>query len=273
MRHDVWFGLSLDGVATDPKALLDRARRADDDGLDLVSIADHPWLGEQPDAYATMGVVLGATTRISAVVDVTNLPTRPAPMLARAATTLNTLSSGRFVLGIGAGGSYPEIARLGAGVVSPGAAVRALTEAIEVVRALSGGGPAVTVDGEFVRTSELAPSPHPGPPIWTGSVGPASLAVTGRLADGWIPGHAADWRSERVATSRPVIDAAAVAAGRIPGDIATIYNVARPVTADELVTAVRTYGAGGFLFFGDDEASISWSRDVVPMARAGLARG
>jgi alkanesulfonate monooxygenase SsuD/methylene tetrahydromethanopterin reductase-like flavin-dependent oxidoreductase (luciferase family) len=290
MQPDVWFGLSLDGVAGDAKALLDRARRADDDGLDLVTIADHPWLGDKADAYATLGVVLGATTRLTGAVNVTNLPNRPAPVLARTVTALSALSGGRVVLGLGAGGSYPQIARLGLEVLTPAQAVRAFAEAITVIRALSGGGPPVTIEGEFVRVRDLAPSPVPTPPIWTGSVGPASLAVTGRLADGWIPGHAADWRSARVATSRPVIDEAAVAAGRDPRQIATVYNLPGRITAtplpatrdgdgrwiggsvrqwaDELATAVHSYGAGGFVFFGDDASADRWSREVVPAVRA-----
>ena len=286
MRQDVWFGLSLDDFAGDAPALLDRARRADDDGLDLVTIADHPWLGDKLDAYATVGVVLGRTSRVRAAVNVTNLPTRPPAMLSRTVTTLSDLSGGRVVLGLGAGGSYPQIARLGVDVVSPAAAVRAFEEAITLIRALSGSGDPVTLAG--VR--DLAPAPAPAPPIWTGSVGPASLAVTGRLADGWIPGHAADWRSARVARSRPIIDAAAVAAGRDPAAIATVYNLPGRITAeplsatrdengrwlggsvrqwaDELVTAVCAYGAGGFVIFPADAETVRrWSTQVVPLVR------
>ena len=63
-----------------------------------------------------------------------------------------------------------------------------------VVRALSGGGDPVTFDGEFYHVTELTPAAAPTPPIWTGSLGTKALAVTGRHADGWIPGHLADWR-------------------------------------------------------------------------------
>jgi len=230
MRHDVWFGLSLDDVTGD--ALLARAGRADDDGLDLVTLADHPWIGDRPDAYAALGVILGRTTRIAGAVNVTNLPNRPAPMLSRTVAALSALAGGRIVLGMGAGGSYPEIARFGLDVQSPARAVRALAEAITLIRALGGGGAPVTFAGEFYSVRELAPTPEPVPPIWTGSVGPASLAVTGRLADGWIPGHAADWRSARVAASRPVIDEAAASAGRDPRSIATVYNLPGRITRD-----------------------------------------
>lgn len=68
--------------------------------------------------------------------------------------------------------------------LSPAQAVRAMAEASIVVRALSGGGEPVTFDGEFYQITDLVPAQVPAPPIWTGSVGPTSRAVTGRLADG-----------------------------------------------------------------------------------------
>ena len=49
----------------------------------------------------------------------------------------------------------------------------------------------------------LAPAAVPAPPVWTGLAGPASLAVTGRLADGWIPSRGSDWLSAVYRESRP----------------------------------------------------------------------
>ena len=111
---------------------------------------------------------------------------------------------------------WEEIVALGVPRLSPAARIRALEEAIIVVRALSGGGDPVTFDGEFYQVTELAPADAPTPPIWIGSLGPKNLAVTGRHADGWIPGHLADWRSTLVAESRPIVDEAATSVGRDP---------------------------------------------------------
>ena len=61
-----------------------------------------------------------------------------------------------------------------------------------LVRALSGGGDPVTFDGEFYHVSGLDPAAAPAPRVFTGSVGPKSLAVTGQLADGWIPPGGSD---------------------------------------------------------------------------------
>jgi alkanesulfonate monooxygenase SsuD/methylene tetrahydromethanopterin reductase-like flavin-dependent oxidoreductase (luciferase family) len=275
------------------------ARQADEDGLDVISLSDHPYFADRLDSYAALGFVLGATTAVAGAVNVTNLPSRPAPMLARSVTSLSALSGGRVVFGIGGGGLWDEIVKLGNPRRSPAAAVRAMEEAITVVRALSGGGGPVDFDGEFYQLAAAVPAPVPTPPIWTGSNGPKSLAVTGRLADGWIPGHAADWISQRVRSSRPVIDEAAAAAGRDPADISTIYNVVgsitatpSPVTRDqdgrwtggtpeqwvsELTTAVLEHNAGGFIYFADhdnpatESALRTWSREIAPAVREALA--
>lgn len=292
------FGLGLETGLGEVRALLEHVSQADRDGLDLVTMSDHPYFADRLDAYAILGVILGRTTQIAGAVNVTNLPTRPAPMLARTITALSALSGGRVALGIGAGGLWDDIAKPGAPRRSPAAAVRAIEEAITVVRMLSGGGGPVTFDGEFYQVTDLAPAPVPTPPIWTGAVGPKSLAVTGRVADGWIPGHAADWHSPRFARSRPLIDEAAAAVGRDPAEIATIYNISGRITTsplpatrdehgrwiggsvtqwtDELTTAVLDHGAAGFVYFTvtddipADTALSRWAGEIVPAVREAL---
>ena len=286
-----YFGLGL----PETTALLPLAERAERDGLDLVTVSDHPYLADHLDAYATLGVVLGRTSRIAVAANVTNLPVRPAPMLARTVAALSALSGGRIVLGVGAGGRWPDIVRLGVAPRTPAEAVRAMEEGIVVIRALFGGGPPVTFDGEFHRVDALEPAPMPAPPIWTGANGPKSLAVTGRRADGWIPGHAADWLSRRYAESRPIIDAAAVAAGRDPAGVVTVYNFPGRITAaparrprdehgrwaggsaqqwvEELTGAVIEHGAAGFILFPADDATIGrWGGEVVPAVREALLK-
>jgi alkanesulfonate monooxygenase SsuD/methylene tetrahydromethanopterin reductase-like flavin-dependent oxidoreductase (luciferase family) len=296
--HNVLFGFGLEIGVSEVTPLLAHASQADRDGLDLVTMPDHPYFAGRLDAYAALGVVLGATTRIAGAVNVTNLPSRPAPMLARTVTSLSALSGGRVVLGMGAGGLWQEITRLGVRRLSPAQAVRAMEEAITVVRALSGGGDPVSFDGEFYQVAGLVPASVPAPPIWTGSLGPRSLAVTGRLADGWIPGHAADWRSDRFTRSRPIIDEAATAAGRDPSEIATIFNIPGRITASplpairddsgrwiggspaqwasELATAVHEYGAAGFVYFPVSDGTPSdvalgrWAHEVAPAVREAI---
>lgn len=81
------------------------------------------------------------------------------------------------------------------------------------------------------------------------------------MADGWIPGHAADWLSERYRTSRPVIDEAGAAVGRDPREIRTIFNFPGRIS-DHPLPATRD----------DDGAWIGgpadqWERSSRPYAR------
>ena len=296
----VLFGLGLENGVRQVSEMLGHARLADDAGLDVVSLSDHPYFAERVDAYAALGFVLGATSNITGAVIMTNLLSRPAPILARTITGLAAISRGRVVLGMGAGGLEEEIAALGVPRLSPAARVRALEEAIILVRALSGGGDPVTLDGEFYHVTGLTPAAAPTPPIWVGSLGPKALAVTGRHADGWIPGHLADWRSTQVAESRPIVDEAAASAGRNPADVDTIYNVSGRLTRDplpatrddegrwtgggvtqwvaELTFAVLEHGAAAFIYLVPPGDSISdttlnlWAHEVVPAVREAIAR-
>lgn len=273
--------------------------QADRQGLDLFSVADHPYFAAKLDAYALLGFILGRTNRITGAVTVSNLPARPAPVLARTITSLSALSGGRVVLGIGAGGLWDEIVKLGVHRLSPGDAVRAVEEAIKLVRELSGGGEPVTFAGSFYQVSDLEPAAEAAPPIWTGAGHPKALALTGRLADGWVPGGGADWRSARYRELRPIIDRAAEAAGRDPAAIIDVYNFGGRITAqdlpatrdedgrwvggsarqwiEELTAAVLEHRAGGFLYRNTDDtpADVALGRfaeEIAPAVRSAVAQ-
>lgn len=220
-------------------------------------------------------------------------------MLARTVTSLSALSGGRIVLGMGAGGLWDRISDMGVPRLSPGEAVNAFEEAIVLVKMLSGGGPPVTYRGRHYQVEQLEPAPVAAPPVWTGSVGPRSLAATGRAADGWIPGHAADWLSERYRTSRPIIDEAAAAVGRDPREIRTVFNLPGRITdqplaatrdsdgrwiggsagqwIEELTGAVLEHGASGFMLFSSaggvqDIVSLGrWANEIAPAVREAIA--
>ena len=145
----------------------------------------------------------------------------------------------------------------------------------------------------------IEPAPVAAPPVWTGSVGPKSLAATGRVADGWIPGHAADWLSPRYRESRPVIDEAAASVGRDPGEVRTVFNFPgritdRPLPAtrdhdgrwiggstdqwiEELTGAVLEHGASGFTLFAVGEDTLDrtvlarWAQEIAPAVREAIA--
>ena len=296
----VLFGLGLMSGVDQVSDLLRHARVADEAGLDMFNVGDHPYFADRIDAYAAVGFVLGATSRIVGSVVMTNLLSRPAPILARTITGLSAVSGGRVILGLGAGGIWEEIVALGVPRLSPGQRIRALEEAVTVVKALSGGGGPVTFEGEFYQVTELMPAAAATPPIWLGTGGKKGLAVAGRQADGWIPPHAADWRSTVVAEGRPLIDEAAVAAGRDPADVGTVYLVSGRITRDplsqtrddqgrwtgggveqwveELTTAVLEHDASAFNYLlppGQDLSDTTvnrWAREVVPAVREAIAK-
>lgn len=297
--HGVVFGFGAHTGIEEVSDLLRMVQQADEHGLDVFSLSDHPYLGGRLDAYAALGFLLGRTRHIAGFANVTNLPTRPAPMLARMVTSLSALSGGRVVLGMGAGGLWDRIADMGVPRLSPADAVDAFEEAIGLVKSLSGGGAPVTHRGRHYQVERIEPAPVAAPDVWTGSVGRKSLAATGRVADGWIPGHAADWLSERYRTSRPVIDEAAAAVGRDPREIRTVFNFPgritdRPLPAtrdddgrwiggsvgqwvEELTGAVLEHGASGFTLFAADHGapdlvSLSrWAREIAPAVREAVA--
>ena len=298
--REVVFGFGAHSGIDDGPELLRMAQQADRDGLDLLSLSDHPYIGGRLDAYASVGFILGRTQHLSGFANVTNLPTRPAAMLARTVTSLSALSGGRIVLGMGAGGLWDRISDMGVPRLSPADAVDAFEEAIVLVKMLSGGGPPVTYRGRHYQVDQIEPAPVAAPPVWTGSVGPKSLAATGRVADGWIPGHAADWLSEPYRVSRPIIDEAAAAVGRDPREIRTVFNfpgriTERPLPAtrdhtgrwiggsvgqwvEDLTGAVLEHGASGFMLFSanggtPDFGSLSrWATEIVPAVREAIAK-
>jgi hypothetical protein len=93
-----------------------------------------------------------------------------------------------------------------------------------------------------------------------------SLAATGRVADGWLPGHAADWLSDRYRTSRPIIDEAAAAIGRDPQQIRTIFNFPGRIT-DRPLPAPRDHNGR---WIGGSTAQ--WAEEIVPAVREAIAK-
>jgi alkanesulfonate monooxygenase SsuD/methylene tetrahydromethanopterin reductase-like flavin-dependent oxidoreductase (luciferase family) len=115
---------------------LDRSREpvriADEGGLRLVGIQDHPYQARFLDTFALIATLLAETHRIAFFTDVANLPLRPPAVMAKAAASLDVLSGGRFELGLGAGAFQDQVVRMGGPRRGPSESVDALEEAIEV---------------------------------------------------------------------------------------------------------------------------------------------
>ncbi|HEX8100551.1 MAG TPA: LLM class flavin-dependent oxidoreductase, partial [Actinomycetota bacterium] len=165
------------------------------------------------------------TERIHIGTNVLGLPYRHPTVTAKMAETIHRLSDGRFVLGLGGGASDAEFRAWGLGVRTRSEKVDALAEAMEIIRGMW-SRPHFSFDGQHYRTEEaqLEPKPAERIPIWLGVYGKRSLALAGRVADGWIPSLPFA-PPPKVAAMRDRIRRAAEDAGRDPAALTYAYNV------------------------------------------------
>ena len=222
----IQFGLNISAAATRGADPVGDARRAEELGFDFVSVNDHLH-GPDPryETWTLLSWIAAATSRIRVASRVLGAPYRHPAVLAKMAETFDRLSNGRLILGLGGGGSDAEFRAFGLGVRPPRDKVDGLEEAIRIIRGMWSER-TVTFDGRLYRTedAELEPKPDHAIPIWLGTFGDRALAVTGRLADGWIP--SLDLAPpERVTVMRDRVLAAARAARRDPDEITCAYNV------------------------------------------------
>jgi probable F420-dependent oxidoreductase len=158
-------------------------------GFDLFSLPDHLHSGRPTlEPWTALAFVAAATERLTVMTNVLGLPYRPPAVTAKMAETLDRLSGGRLVLGLGVGGYDPEFEAFGLAERTPGQKVAALGEAIRIIRGLW-EEPSLTFEGEHFHVHQAQVEPKPGHhiPIWAGAYGPKALRVTATLADGWIP--------------------------------------------------------------------------------------
>jgi alkanesulfonate monooxygenase SsuD/methylene tetrahydromethanopterin reductase-like flavin-dependent oxidoreductase (luciferase family) len=132
--HDVQLGIFPTPDAASSAHVVELTRVAEAQGLDLVSIQDHPYQRRHLDTWTLLSYLGAATTSIRLAPNVVNLPLRPPAVLAKSAATLDVLTNGRVELGLGAGAFWDAIAAAGGQRRSPGESVEALAEAIEILR-------------------------------------------------------------------------------------------------------------------------------------------
>ncbi|WP_214102700.1 LLM class flavin-dependent oxidoreductase [Acrocarpospora catenulata] len=286
-NHDLWFGAFLTPDAAGHDRLVRQAVRAEELGLDIIGIQDHPYQSRFLDTWTLLSVLAGRTSRIRLFPDVINLPLRPPAVLARSAASLDILSGGRVELGVGSGAFWDGIAAMGGPRRTPGEAVEALAEAMAVLRALWTPGEAVRLAGKHYEVRGAQPGPFPVHPIglWVGAYKPRMLELTGRLGDGWVPSSPYAPPEELPAMTK-IIDSAAVAAGRDPGDIRRVYNLSGRFSAvaggafldgppalwaDQLADLALGCGISVFVLTGDDERTMRiWAEEVAPAVRAAV---
>lgn len=274
----IQFGYFLLPDSMRPMRPLELAIRAEELGIDLIGIQDHPYQRRFYDAWTLLTAIAMRTNRVSVFPDVANLPLRPPAMLAKAAASLDLLTNGRVELGMGSGGFWEAIKAMGGPARTPGEAVSALEEAIEVIRLVWSGGRGVRFDGRFYQLAGVNAGPVPPHPIgiWLGAYKPRMLRLVGRKADGWVPSLGYLKPAEMVEAATRIEDAAREA-GRDPAAIRRILNVAANITADEVAELALEVGFDTFVLGGmqeDAEGELKeFLENVAPKARELVAVG
>jgi len=274
----VQFGYFVLPDSMRPLRPLELSIRAEELGIDLIGIQDHPYQRRFYDTWTLLTAVAMRTSRVTVFPDVANLPLRPPAMLAKAAASLDLLTGGRVELGLGAGGFWEAIKAMGGPVRTPGEAVSALEEAIEVIRLVWSGGRGLRFDGKFYQLAGLNAGPVPPHPIgiWLGAYKPRMLSLVGRSADGWVP-SLGYLNTQQMTEAVARVDDAAREAGRDPAAIRRVTNVAANLTAEEIAELALELGFDTFVVGGmqeDAEAELrEFLENVAPKARELVAGG
>lgn len=175
----VKFGYFLIPTAETP--MLSLAKEAERLGLDYVAIQDHPYQRQFVDTWMLLSMIAVTTSRIGLLPDVASLPLRPPAIMAKSAATIDVLSGGRFELGLGVGAFWDAVEAYGGPRRTPGVALEALAEAIEVIRKVWSGERNLRFQGKHYHLKGAHSGPVPAHPsgIWLGVNGPSSAQVGG----------------------------------------------------------------------------------------------
>jgi probable F420-dependent oxidoreductase len=218
----IGFGLPVSGSWATPEIVSSVARRADELGYStlwsfqrLLVPIETPLEAQYrsvADPLLPLAFAAALTTRARLGAAIVNLPFQPPAVLAKQYATLDVLSGGRAVAGLGLGWVPEEFEAVGVPFEGRG---RRGEEYVAALRSLWGPDP-VRFDGELYRVPESSVLPKPvrpgGPPILLGGGAPPALERCGRIADGWISSS----RAALDAIDQPIraVQAAAREAGR-----------------------------------------------------------
>lgn len=179
---------------------------------DLATVSPSPH--RHLDALAVAAAAAVLTERVPLATSVVDTVRRHPASLAQSALTIDHLSKGRFILGLGSG-ERENIVPYGFDFDRP---VSRFEEALQVIRLLWDSDGPVDFQGAFYRLdhARMDTEPHDGrvPPIWIGASGPRMLDIVGRYADGWWPAGA--WTPEQYGEMLGAVRESAQRAGRDP---------------------------------------------------------
>lgn len=228
LRRGIWF------AGEQPThRMVELAREAERSGVDSVWASDGYYARDPLVSLAAIGA---ATERVALGTSVLNPYTRHPAALAMAFATLDELSGGRAIIGIGAGARHQVEGQMGYDASRPMSAVR---EAIDVLERM-GAGETLDYGGKVVtaRDVRLIVRGARPLPIYVGAVGPKMLQLAGeRGAGAFVPQTSPEFVRSAVAE----VTKGAVAAGKDPGDVDIAALIAFAVADDE-ETAQRSVG-------------------------------
>lgn len=258
--------------------ILDLADRAERLGLDSVWIGDSLLAKPRHDALALIAAIAGRTKRLKMGTAVLLPMLRNPVLLAHTVATIDRISEGRLILGVGTARDVPAIrAEFAAAGVPFEKRIALMLEQIRLCRALWTGDK-VDWDGRWhVTQAELAPTPHTpgGPPIWGGGAMEGALKRAGRYFQGWFPsgpGGPAEWTK-----CWQQVQAFAQEAGRDPAAVTGAAYVTVAVEDDQAkaeaslngylesyyMLPAATIRSQQYCFAGNRKAATDWIRGFV----------
>jgi probable F420-dependent oxidoreductase len=214
-----------------PAELLEEVRTADRAGWHGVWLADHympntgdttPARGDAYECWALLPALAAVTERIRIGTLVSPTSVHHPALLAKRAATIDRLSAGRMVLGLGAGWQINEHHAYGIELEPPGKRVSRFEEAIQIVRALLSQD-STTFHGSCydITDAPCDPKPVQSPlPLLVGTRSPRMLRITARHADEWNTWGTPEAAAER----RAALTEACDKAGRDPATMRTSVN-------------------------------------------------
>jgi len=245
MKFGVWIP-NCRHLAT-PDIIRGSAVRAEQLGYESVWVSDHVVVpnanlvnfGETIfDPLVTLGVIAGATSRVRLGTTVLIVPYRNAVVTAKMISSLDALSGGRFIFGIGAGWVAAESAMLGVPFAERGAMTDEYLQAMQELWTSK----APSFAGKYTQFSELIfkpkPAQEPHPPIWVGGHSRAALRRTVQFGAAW---HPINRPPEELRAGRAELARLCQARGRATAPAITLRNDIRVIRPGQSVPA-STHG-------------------------------
>lgn len=182
MPHPFRFGVQLHELPT--KSWKDDVRSIESLGFDSIFLPDH--FGSQWDPTTALAGIATATDRLNVGALVYDVDYRHPVVYAKAAATLQVMSGGRHIFGIGAGWMETDYIEAGIPYDRPGVRISRLEEALQIIESMW-KNERTTFEGKHYATKEIAQAArlqgHAPPKILIGGGGPRLLALAGRHAD------------------------------------------------------------------------------------------